>query len=93
MAEETFSYDSDNEIARRSREVHIVINILEPDPRFQPILLGNDATVFDVSGEMEEDIKKKFELYFGAPFNISLNQPLWMLVERIKQAFPGWPKS
>ena len=84
-------FNSENEIHRRSREINIIINLLQPDPCFQPIILGNDTTVFDVTHETEEDIKKKFELYFGASFNFPLNQPLWTLIDKIKQAFPGWP--
>jgi hypothetical protein len=87
------SPENDCETKRRSREIQILVNVLEPDPQNQPYFLSDEATVFEVSAESEETIKHRLEFHFGEPLKISLQQPLWKLVDKVKENFPGWPDA
>ena len=35
------------EIAKRDREVHLILNVVEPDPDYQPVFISDEATFFD----------------------------------------------
>jgi hypothetical protein len=90
---EHLKFDDDSETKRRSREIEILINVIEPDPELQPYFLSDQATVFEVSAESEEAIRKRMEAYLGAPLKFSLRQPLWQVVDEIKKTFPQWPND
>ena len=79
------------EVGRRQREVQILINILIPDPEYQPIFVSDRACVFDISDETEERIREKLVFHLGEPIRFPLNQPLWKLVDYLKECIPGWP--
>lgn len=79
------------ETERRAREVQILVNIIEPDPEYQPFLLTDEATLFEVSAAAPELIQSRFEFYFGRPIPVPLATPLWQLVDALKSVFPGWP--
>lgn len=81
------------EVMKRERETRLLINIQEPDPDFQPILITDEATVFEVNGDSEEEIRKKYSKYFNENFTLSFYQPLWKLVDEIKLKYPGWPEG
>ena len=75
----------------RGREIQLLINIVSPDPRYQPWYLHDSANIFDVRELNETIIRPRLEGYFGKPFDLDLSQPLWQLVDQIKDRYPGWP--
>lgn len=75
----------------RAREIQILVNIIEPDPRFQPFYLSDKATVFEVSMADTAVIQGRLEFYFRRPLPVPLATPLWQLVDALKETFPGWP--
>lgn len=79
------------ETERRAREVQILVNIIEPDPEYQPFLLTDEASPFEVSAAAPELIQSRLEFYFRRPVPVALSTPLWQLVDALKSAFPGWP--
>ena len=79
------------EVKRRAREVQLLINLLVPDPSYQPMFVSDMASVFDVSDETEEQIRRKIEFYLGTTLTVPLNQPLWKLIDGLKATIPGWP--
>lgn len=88
-----FELEDDTETKGRSHEIQILVNLLEPDPQLQPYFLSDGATVFEVSMDLPDVIKQRFESYFGKPFKGSLDQPLWKLVDQLKEMYPGWPDN
>jgi len=57
------------ETERRAREAQILVNIIEPDPEYQPFLLTDEASPFDVSGTQPEVIRERLEFYFRRPLS------------------------
>lgn len=79
------------ETERRAREVQILVNIIEPDPEYQPFLLTDEASPFEVSAADSEVIQGRLEFYFRRPLPVPLSTPLWQLVDALKDACPEWP--
>ena len=83
----------ETETQRRSREVQLLINIVEPDPEYQPFLLTDEASLLDAVGADPDEMLHRLALYFGGDFSFSLRQPIWKLVDEIKAVYPGWPSD
>lgn len=78
----------------RTREIHLLINIIAPDPQYQPYYVADEATLLDVQNRAAETIRQRLEGYFGSPLRFHVAwQPLWKLVDEIKQLYPGWPDT
>lgn len=77
----------------REREIQLLINIVEPDPQYQPFILTDEASLFDAVGTDEETMKRRLKSYFGSDFDFSLRLPLWKLVDAIKSSYSSWPDS
>ena len=75
------------------REVQLLLNVVEPDPEYQPFVLTDEASVFDAVGHDEDEIRRRLELYFGRPVALDLSVPLWRLVDEIRAWRPGWPEE
>ena len=82
---------TDIESKARAREIQILVNIQEPDPEYQPFILTDEATVFEINLDSKDTIKKKYEFYFKSDLDIVFDQPLWKLVDQIKEKIKGWP--
>ena len=80
-----------SEVEEREREVRYIFNIVQPDPDYQPIFLSDESTLLDATIHDEAECRRRLECYFGSPFPFGLHQPVWRLVDDIKQCFPGWP--
>ncbi len=77
----------------RRREIQLLINIAEPDPEYQPLLLTDEASIFSAVGTDKSAIKKRMSCYFGEGLELPLHLPLWQLVDRVRQLRPGWPED
>lgn len=79
----------------RRREIELLVNIIAPDPRYQPWFLADEASIYAVRDQGEKTIRPRLEGYFGRPlkFELRKRQPLWELVDDIKKAYPDWPDS
>jgi hypothetical protein len=88
-----FEIAPDIEVRRRAREIQLLLNVAEPDPEYQPLILTDEASVFDAVGNDEDEIRRRFELYFGEPLPADLRLPLWRLVDAIRAWRPGWPEE
>jgi hypothetical protein len=75
----------------RAREIQILVNVIMPDETLQPFYLSDHASAFEIYNHREDLIRKRLEGYFGKPFTLNIRQPLWSLVDQIKEAYPGWP--
>ncbi len=82
-----------SEIEARKREIQLLINIIEPDPEYQPLFLSDEAYVGDITGNSKELINKRLVAYFGESFNFPFDKTLWNAVDIIKQHFPEFPES
>lgn len=88
-----FELADDTETKRRSREIKVLVNILEPNPDLQPYFLSDEAGIGEVCSGDAKTIQLRLESYFGRDHKLSLELPLWKLVDQIKQQYPGWPDN
>jgi hypothetical protein len=72
-------------------KIQLLINIVSPDPRYQPWYLYDSATIFDVRELNETTVRPRLEGYFGKTFDLDLSTALGELVDQIKDRYPGWP--
>lgn len=85
--------EAEVELARRSREITTLINILEPDQQSRPFQFSNEVSVSEELGKSEEELNRRLQGYFGQLFNFSAAQPINKLWEQIKIALPDWPDN
>lgn len=81
----------DVETKKRWREIQFIINIIEPDPKYQPAFVSDEASLLDALCTDEDDMLRKLAHYFGASFDFDIRQPLWKLVDQLKNAYIEWP--
>lgn len=85
-------FENDAEILKRKREVLIIINIIEPDPDYQPTFISDKATLFDLFGHNECEMRERLTLYFkNIVPSLDLTLPLWKLIDAIKIKINTWP--
>jgi hypothetical protein len=85
------------EVASTSRvdeledEIQLLINIIQPNPRYQPIIT-DEACALDCSSASSETIRARLECYFGKlPFK--LTTPLCEVVRIFREIDPDWPEN
>lgn len=81
------------EVDRRAREVQFLLNVVEPDPEYQPLVLTDEATLFDAVAHDEDEIRRRLGACFGDPFAFDLSVPIWRLVDEIRAWRPTWPED
>jgi hypothetical protein len=81
------------ETDKRQREVQLLINIAEPDPEYQPVLLTDEASLLDAVGTQTEEIRRRLNAYFGVDLGLDLTTPIWQLVDQLKGVNPNWPEE
>jgi hypothetical protein len=86
-----FTFAAEEQTQRRAREVQLLVNLIEPDPKMQPWFLSDEAGLDDIGGFDDLEIRRKLEAYFKVPVRSNLESPLWQLVDLLKAEFPGWP--
>ncbi len=77
----------------RRREIQLLINVVEPDPNYQPFILTDEASLFSAVGSDEETMKRRLNSYFGDGIDLRLDLSMWKLVDDIKRQRPGWPED
>ena len=77
----------------RRREIQLLINLVEPDPLYQPMILTDEAKLFDAVGTDEETMRRRLVSYFGDAIELNVRLPLWRLVDDIKRQRPSWPED
>jgi hypothetical protein len=80
-------------VSKHEREVQLLINIIEPDPEYQPFIITDEASLLDLVGNMEDEINEKLNFYFKQELSINLGLPLPKYIETLKIKFPGWPEK
>ena len=87
------TYADTSETEARAREVQLLVNLAEPDPEYQPFFLSDEASLFDAVGTEPSDIQRRFDAYFGERLPLSFDQPVWQLVDAIRQLRSEWPED
>ena len=90
-APKKFEIADDTETKARLREVQTLLNIVEPDPEYQPFILTDEACLFDAVTTGEDEMLRRLARHFRGDFSFSLRQPVWKLVDEIKSVYPKWP--
>lgn len=85
-------WGADAQTTRYAREIQLLLNVIEPDPEYQPQFLSDEASLLDCLGTDESIIVKRLSEYFGTAFTHSIRQPVWKLVEELKRTHVGWPE-
>ena len=88
-----FEIADDTETQVHAREVQVLLNIVEPDPEYQPFILTDEASLFDAVAAGDDEMLRRLALYFRDDFSFSLRQPIWKLVDEIKSVYPNWPED
>jgi hypothetical protein len=86
-----FEIADDTRTKARSREVQILLNIVDPDPEYQPFVLIDEAWLFDAVGTGEDEILRRLALYSGVIFHFpcaNLSGNLWMKLSWFIQTGP-----
>ncbi len=86
-----FEIADNTETKARAREVQILLNIVQPDPEYQPFILTDEASLLDAISIEEDDMLKRLAAYFRGDFSFSLRQPIWKLVDEIRSVYRSWP--
>jgi len=74
-----------------SREIQLLINVVEPDPEYQPFFVSDEACFFNITLYDEDVIEKRLRFYFNGDLPADLNTPLWKFAEIVKKKYPNWP--
>jgi len=92
----SFEQASDDETQKREREIRILINLVQPDPQYQPFVLTDESLLTDLSSESLTSMAERFDHYFraqyNAPFDFDARGPIWQVVDRIRDRHPDWPE-
>jgi hypothetical protein len=91
MPEKKIELAPSTETEARKREIQLIINVVEPDPEYQPLILTDEASLLDAVATEPREISRRLNAHFGADISFDLGTPVWRLVDRIKQLRPGWP--
>jgi len=81
------------ETLKREREIQLLINIIEPDPEYQPDFISDKATFLDVTAQDDNITISRLEYYFKSEIPAPLMMPLWKYVDFIKKKYPRWPEE
>lgn len=87
----TIKFAETIETEKLKREIQLLINVVVPDPQYQPIFLSDEANFFDITGDTAEQIESKIRFYFKGELPTKLNTPLWKFVKIVKNQYPTWP--
>lgn len=87
---ETPEVSQSGQTCSRARAVTALLNVLEPDPEYQPAFISDEASVLDCLAEEEEELRNRLERYFGAAVTHDLRQPVWRLADQLQVSFPDW---
>ena len=79
------------ETEKRKREIQLIINLVEPDPEYQPLFISDEANLFDVLGQDEEEVEEKLRFYFKGDLPAPIGAVLWKFVDSVKSKYPKWP--
>lgn len=89
----TIEFAETIETEKFSREIQLLINVVEPDPGYQPFFVSDDACFFDITGATEQEIEAKLRFYFKGELPAALKTPLWRFAEIVKSQYPEWPEN
>ncbi len=88
----SFELASSTEIESRQADVDALVAIIEPDPEFRPYFLSDEASVFEVTMDSEEEILARLTARIGKGIDFSLHEPLWRIVDHLNATRPDWRK-
>ena len=81
------------ETEKRKREIQLIINVIEPDPEYQPLFISDEANLFDLTLYDKSELEEKLRFYFKGNLPAPIETPLWKYVDLIKQRYPEWPNN
>ncbi len=71
-------------VIKREREIKNLVQIIEPDARLQPWFMSDYGTLYDLFKISERELRSKLKSHFGKKLKISLDMPVWKLVDELK---------
>ena len=77
---------------RYQREIQLLFNLVQPDPKFQPDPRRIGETLPECFNLDQEVLLLRLKQYFGESFDLQINQPLPDLVEEINSKYKDWLK-
>lgn len=82
---------SSAEVDRRETEIRILLNVIQPNPAWQPLLTTDETTLDDMTDLNPALVQARLEFYFGIPLPVPVSVRLWEFVDAIKVIMPTWP--
>jgi len=79
------------EVESRVREVQLLINIVQPDPEYQPFFVSDESTLFDFATEGRSVVEARLEAYLRRSLPIPITSPIWQVADAISAVCRGWP--
>lgn len=78
--------DSTETLKRKAALDRLIDILFEPDLR--PLFISDEASIFDVSGDTEDELVSKIQLHYGRTLQIDeLRLPVWRLLDLLGE--PG----
>ena len=93
MKDEIDREDRKQRASKYKREIQYLINIVQPDPKFQPKpkrLSDSLESCFSLDTEI---MTSRLRQHFGEQFNIKTSLALPDMVEEIKKNYKDWPET
>jgi hypothetical protein len=88
---EDLKFGEQTELDRREREVQLILNVIEPDPHYQPLFISDQSLVCECSRNEEALVAERLRTHFGNNIEFDLNATIVEMVDSIKRQIRGWP--
>lgn len=82
-----------NDVDARAREVQLVMNVIEPDPEFQPMFLSDESHILQCCRVEEDMIATRLRSFFGPSIELKLDGTVVEFIDSIKRQIPDWPDN
>jgi len=69
-------YASTVEVEARPREVQLLIQLVQPDPEYQPVFVSDESMLLDVATEPRAVVEARLEACLGRDLPLPITEPI-----------------
>ena len=84
MDKNDIEFDGTDQAEEFEREIQLLLNLVEPDPEFQALFIGDKASLLDCVGTDADVMMRRLKECFGDSFAFELKTSLPELVRLLK---------
>ena len=81
------------QVNERKRELQLILNIIQPDPEGQPLVISDSTCFNNVTWQSINEIEERLRFYFKGDLPAPLTTPIWQFIDKVKLQYPGWPDN